>query len=122
MSEQITATVHNTFDEFFRALEGGELNMDLTKALPDLVAELEQHRIEGGKKKAKGKITITIDIVDEEGIFDVTAKFKVTKPEEVRRRSVFWATPQNKLTPSNPNQYRLGLHDATRPPAETRSV
>lgn len=92
-----------SFSTFLPMVENGQLHGDLSEALRDLVAEISDAAAEGGGK-AKGEISLTLSFSLDGGMFEVTGKYAVKKPRQVRGRSIFWATPENWLTQSNPRQ------------------
>jgi len=95
-----------SFVAFVQMLEGGCLNADLTEALRDLNAEMNNHaQAFGGDPK--GKLVLTIDFALTKGTFDITADYKVTKPKAKRERSIAWSTPANNFSPDNPRQMTL---------------
>lgn len=109
----MTATAH-TFSQLLAQLEDGDLHDALSHAVPDLIADLEDCRIEQGGKPA-GKIVITIDFEDDAGTIEAKSKFEVTKPKRKRRRSIFYPTKDHFLTRENPRQQRLPFEDVNRP-------
>ena len=48
---------------------------------------------------------------------EVEANYKVKLPDQVRHRTILWATPDNKLTRSNPRQQQLPFRDVNETPA-----
>ena len=94
------------FEQFLRMLEDGRFHSDLSAALRDLGADLNNHsHAYGGKPK--GKLSIEIGFTLNKGIFDITADYKVKKPEAPRERTIAWSTPGNNFVPQNPQQMNL---------------
>lgn len=93
----------NSFGEFVRFLEDGQLDAELTNALKDLNTEMSHVAIESGGK-AKGKLTLTLDFSLEGKVFTIASKHKVDVPEPKRPKSVMWSTLDGRFTPSNPQQ------------------
>jgi hypothetical protein len=103
----------NTLAEFIRSLEDGQLDADCYQAIKDLSAELNEHAWTNGGK-AKGKVTITLDIAQEGGITEIKSAFKVTKPEGRRPKSVMWTTEDHRFTRTRPGQQQLfGIRDVS---------
>lgn len=95
-----------SFAAFIQMLEDGKLNADLSEALQELNAGMNDHvQTFGGKPK--GKLVLTIDFALDKGVFDIVAAYKVTKPEVKRDRSIAWSTPGNNFSPENPRQMTL---------------
>jgi hypothetical protein len=112
------------FANFIAMLEDGVLHEDLSEALRDISAEMNDHiRDYGGK--AKAKLALTVEFSLENGVFEIVADYKKTLPKAKRRRSIAWGTPENNFTPSNPRQGNLfgPVRDVTSGgTAEIRSV
>ncbi|MCH4893986.1 hypothetical protein GO308_12760 [Sphingomonas sp. SFZ2018-12] len=96
----------NSFGEFIRFLEDGQLDATLVEALRDLRNEMANVAIESGGK-AKGKMTLTLDFALEGRVFTIGASHKVAIPEAKRPKSVMWSTEDGRFTPSNPQQDQL---------------
>lgn len=92
-----------SFNSFLNTLEDGQFHAELTDELRELNAEMNNYALSYGLA-AKGKISINIDVVLKNGIFEVVAKKKITNPEPPRVRSILWSTPGNNFTPQNPKQ------------------
>lgn len=103
-----------SFATFLTALEDGVLNADMSEALRELNAAMNQH-VQSYGGKAKGKISLTIEFKLDDGLFIITPDFKATLPKAVRRQSVAWSTPGNNFTPHNPRQMALfgNMRDVT---------
>lgn len=95
----------HSFTSFIAMLEDGQLHHDLSEALRDLNAKMNDHAVNSGK--AKGKLSLNIDFTLNKGVFDITSDFKVKEPQESRARSVAWSTQGNNFTPHNPRQMNL---------------
>lgn len=96
----------HSFASFVQMLEDGQLHADLSTALRDLNAEMNDYASAYGKS-AKGKLVVTFNFTLEKAIFTIRGKFDVTKPEAPRDASVAWSTPGNNFTPQNPKQMNL---------------
>lgn len=105
------------FSAFLNTLEDGEFHAELTNELRDLNADMNNHAMNFGCA-ARGKISISIDIMLKNGVFEVIAKKKITKPEPPRHRSILWSTPGNNFTPHNPKQQDM-FKDVNSKPIKT---
>ncbi|RVT99067.1 hypothetical protein EOD42_02880 [Rhodovarius crocodyli] len=109
----------NTLNSFAIALatfEDGRLNRDLTKIQEEVLeAIVEAAGLNGGK--AKGEITIALTYKAEGGVMQITGDIKTKTPKLARGHSVFWLTPENKLSTRNPRQADLPFSDVTVPRA-----
>ena len=92
-----------SFALFLQHLEDGQLNNELSVALQDLSKEMHDHSLSYGCG-AKGKISISMDFVSQDGVFDIRSTFKVTKPVAPRIRSIAWTDENHNLLPNNPRQ------------------
>lgn len=102
-----------SFVSFLTTLEDGMLNADLSKALQELNAAMNNHCQDFGGK-SKGSLTIKLDFVLDKGVFDIFSDFKVSLPKTKRARTVAWSTPGNNFTPHNPKQMQLfGVRDVS---------
>lgn len=110
-----------SFNSFVNMLEDGILHSELSDALRELNAGMNDHVHKTGNK-AKAKMTIEIDFTLDKGVFDIVADYKIKLPKVKRARSVAWSTQGNNFTPQNPRQMQLfGVRDVTSN-ADIRSV
>lgn len=108
----MSTDIVRSFGQFLAEAENGQLHTDLSTALQDLVAALSDAAANTGGKP-RGKLTLTLDFRIDGGVVEVNAEHKITRPKQVRARSIFWATPENHLTRLNPRQRELPLRDVT---------
>lgn len=100
------------FNQFLAGVHEGSFHEELTEKLTDLVGRMSnEFQDNGGKPKAK--ITITLDMKLDGGVFEITPDVKIKEPPRARSKAVFWATPDNRLTKVNPRQGNLPLHDVS---------
>lgn len=96
----------NTFSEFIRFQEDGQLDAEMSEALKKLSHDMAATAIESGGK-ASGKLTLQIGFSLEGKIFTIASKFKVDVPEAKRAKSVMWMTEDGRFSPNNPHQGNL---------------
>lgn len=109
-----------SFADFLRHIENGKLLNEISDAMRDLIAAMEDRHADGANK-VKAKVTLSLSLTLDRGSYDVVPDFKVKLPEQPRPRSIFWATPENNLTPQNPKQMTMDLRRVV-DRRETRSV
>ena len=90
-------------------LEDGQLEVDLTDELQKIVKAVGKQVEDGTSKTARGSLSISLDIVNEQGVFYVLAKTKSTLPVQPRRKSIYYKNDENNLITENPNQMKLPL-------------
>ncbi|WP_374374431.1 hypothetical protein [Dongia sp.] len=95
-----------TMNQHLDSLQRGEFSNELSAALRDLVGDIENAAGENGGK-AKGSITITLGFKLDNGIYELAGDVKVKAPKKRRGITHAWATPDNYLTPQNPNQVEM---------------
>ena len=95
-----------SFATFLQNLQDGGLHAELSTELANAVAEMNNARLDG-QAKPKVKIVVTVDMTLDGQTVDVNADYSVKMPRTTRERSVFWTTPRNTLTRSNPKQHDL---------------
>ncbi|MCW2395864.1 MULTISPECIES: hypothetical protein [unclassified Sphingobium] len=111
----------NTLAEFIRNLEDGQFDADCYQEVKELAANMTEHAWNNGGK-AKGKLTITLDFIQEGGIVEIKSAFKVVAPVDRRPKSVMWMTEDNRFTRTRPGQQEMfGIRDVSGS-AQTRSV
>lgn len=96
----------NSFSEFIRFQEDGQLDAEMTEALKNLASDMMATAIESGGK-ATGKLTLQVGFSLDGRIFTIASKFKTDVPEAKRQKSVMWSTEDGRFTPNNPHQGNL---------------
>ncbi|WP_422057729.1 hypothetical protein [Sphingomonas sp.] len=98
----------STLSDLLLMLKDGQFNADSSEPLREFATKLEAVGIDTGKK-AKGKITLTIDVE-----FDADREFSVLTPSlafklpvEKHGATVAWFTSDGRLSPNKPNQGNL---------------
>ena len=98
----------STLSDLVMMLRDGQFNADSTDPLREFAQKLEAIGIDTGKK-AKGKITLTIDVEFDHGrefsILTPSLAFKL--PVEKHGETVAWLTTDGRLSPNKPNQGNL---------------
>jgi hypothetical protein len=108
MEQQAGQPTGLTFAETVASVARGEINDDATKELRALVAEMMRlERTAGGKPK--GKITLTISLKLDRGVFETEASTKVTYPPKVQPRAMLYVQADGGLSEHNPHQGSLDL-------------
>jgi hypothetical protein len=98
----------STLSDLLLMLKDGQFNADSSEPLREFATKLEAVGVDTGKK-AKGKITLTIDVE-----FDADREFSVLTPSiafklpvEKHGATVAWFTSDGRLSPNKPNQGNL---------------
>ena len=97
-------------------IEGGQFQHDAALELRDLCAALSEHHAQHGK--AKGTMTITLNLHMESGVLQVDADVKVKAPKLKREKTVFWLDESNNLSQQNPKQLSMELRRVPAPDGE----
>jgi hypothetical protein len=95
-----------SFASFLQMLEDGLFHSELSDALKELNAELNNRAMAYGKK-AKASMKININFCLDGGIFEIDADYDVKLPKLKRDKSVAWSTPGNNFSPHNPKQLNM---------------
>ncbi|MDJ0685370.1 MAG: hypothetical protein QNJ84_11765 [Alphaproteobacteria bacterium] len=107
-----------TFAQFLQLLEDGDLHGELSDALKQINAALNQHVLDYGGKP-KGKLTVAIDFTLDGGVFDIRADYTVKTQKPPRHKTMAWSTDKNHFTGHNPKQMHMfGVRDVTPVDAE----
>lgn len=124
MADESNTTVippARNFAQLIAEIEDGVLHQDLSRAVQDIVAGLIDHRMDlGGKPKAT--LTLKLEIRLDGGTMDITPEVKVNMPKTPRSKSVFYATPENNLTRTNPRQREMFLKDVSSTATSSKTV
>ena len=102
-----------SFSSFISNLDEGGLHHDLTAALVDIVAGLNDAR-ENGTANPKAGMTVKLSFSLDGQTIDVVGDFTTKLPKVQRERSVFWTTAKNRLSRSNPKQQSLPFKSVDR--------
>lgn len=104
---EVTVPKCATFADFVRMLNDGSLHRDLTEALLEINAALNNHAQDNAGAIAKGKLSLSIDFKLKGGVFEINADFATKLPKEERERTIAWSTTDNFFTPQNPRQTEM---------------
>lgn len=110
MQDNSENVLHN-FNQFIGTHADGALNDKLSQEMREMNAQLSNQAIKHGGKP-KGRITLVVDFVLDQGVMDIDTSVAVKMPKEQSDRSVYWLTENNKLSKSNPRQAELPLRAA----------
>lgn len=104
-----------SFSTFIAAQEDGQLHADLTNAVKEIIAQLNNAVMEhGGVHTAALGLALSFKI--DSGMIEVRADVKTKLPKENRQRTVYWSTADNNLTRKNPKQQELPFRDVMADP------
>lgn len=103
--------------ETIRLFQGGDFNLRAGELFADVLRGVEAT----GKA---GKLTITLDVKQQNGAVSVLAKVTDKTPEVQPDADLYWTTPEGNLTLRNPAQRDLDLQQVPAAPSttEVRSV
>lgn len=107
------------FGALLQNLEEGQLINDAGDALSDLNRKLA--RISEAQGKAKGTLTIILNLEAEKGVVEVTGKISVKDPVLARDRTVLFLTKDG-LQVDNPKQAKLALREVPKPNDPARDI
>ena len=101
--------------ETIRMFQGGDFNIKAGELFAAVLRGVE----DTGKA---GKLTITLDVKQQNGAVSVLAKVTDKTPEALPDADLYWTTPDGNLTLRNPAQRELELKNVDAPTGEIRSV
>lgn len=87
-------------------LEDGVLSVELYEAMKVLGARIEEVA-EASGGKAKGSVSLKIELTKEDGVFKVATDFNTKEPKMPRPKSILWTTPSGDFTRFPPNQKQM---------------
>jgi hypothetical protein len=91
--------------EILGLIERGDFAAECSEEFSDLVTDLADHA--GAKGKAKGKITIEIDVTVEGRTISLAGSYKVKKPARYKSETHFWKTDEGAIVTEDPRQQSL---------------
>lgn len=101
--------------ETIRLFQGGDFNIKAGELFAAVLRGVE----DTGKA---GKLTITLDVKQQNGAVSVLAKVTDKTPEVLPDADLYWTTPDGNLTLRNPAQRDLDLQTVDKSTGEIRSV
>lgn len=101
--------------ETIRMFQGGDFNIKAGELFAAVLRGVE----DTGKA---GKLTITLDVKQQNGAVSVLAKVTDKTPEALPDADLYWTTPDGNLTLRNPAQRELELKNVDASTGEIRSV
>jgi hypothetical protein len=95
------------------ALEDGSLAADLSKEITDTLAALKEHGAGRKNHKAKGKVTLVLDLEVEEHSVIIRGDITSKKPKPARGSSFYFVTDEGALSTEHPQQMNMfgGMKD-----------
>jgi len=87
-------------------LEDGSFSVELYEAMKALAQRIESAAEDNGGK-AKGTLTLKIDLAKEDGMFKVSSDFTTKEPKMKRPRSILWTDRNGDFTRFPPNQRQM---------------
>ncbi|MEO1223353.1 MAG: hypothetical protein AAFX92_03925 [Pseudomonadota bacterium] len=106
MSDQPAQPKIRSLPQFIAMLEDGDFADDGAKELEKINAALKQASNAQGKGVAKLNLGIEFKI-DRNGVVEIKGTMTTKLPDKPRSRTIAWTTPDNFLSPQNPNQPNL---------------
>lgn len=100
-----------SFAQFLQSLDYGNVHDEITRKVQELVGDLAEHKGQFGGKP-KGKMVISLDFALDDNLMEVTPDIKVTVPKAKHGKSMYFVTPENRLTREDPRQRKLPLDEA----------
>lgn len=88
-------------------LEDGEAAAAFSREITETLAALKEQAGDRPKAKAKGAVTLRLDIEVEGGAATITADIASKRPRPVRGASFFWVLDDGSLTTEHPRQMNL---------------
>lgn len=101
--------------ETIRMFQGGDFNIKCGELFASVLRGVE----DTGKA---GKLTITLDVKQQNGAVAVLAKVSDKTPEVAPDADLYWTTPDGNLSLRNPAQRDLDLRQVDQSTGEIRSV
>ena len=102
------------FGEWLKELSHGSANKQLGRALREVIAACRES---GGK----GSIVLTIKVAAGDGLADVAAEVKTTRPRPKLPGASYFLTDENTLVSEDPRQANLPLKTLPFNPIKDRS-
>lgn len=122
MSKENEENEARSFTHFLATLGSGEAVAELARELHSITKSLhDESRARNGKVKGSLALTISFECSKEQ-IVGITYAVKAKRPDPQRSSTIAWATSAGHLTPQNPRQQKLALHDVKSPQQAIRDL
>lgn len=92
----------------------GELAAELDAELTGTLAALYEHCGGRKKSKAKGRVTLTIDLTVEDGMVTMPPDITTKKPKKLRENGTFWIDAEGSISTEHPSQIRMDFENRIR--------
>ncbi len=109
-----------SFAVLVTGVEDGQLNADITGELEDVLRSLNECIYQGTKGSAT--ITVTVNLLANKGVIEVTGDYKVKMPKKSRGRSIFHIAGGRFLSRKDPRQPDLPLRSVDKTETATRTA
>ena len=110
----------SNFSQLIVAIENGAINHELSEAIREINARLNQIVIENGGKPT-AELTLKLKFKLDSGMIELVPDVITKLPKVPRSKNVFFCTPGNLLTKHDPRQTEMKFRDVNAPQTtETR--
>ncbi|MVA17457.1 hypothetical protein GOZ94_00665 [Agrobacterium vitis] len=89
------------------ALEQGQLHKDLAEKIQETITKLQDLTGDNAKAKAKGSVTIKLDICVQDGRIEFDADVTTKTPKPPRRSTVYFLTEDAEISTVHPRQHDM---------------
>ncbi|TWD58141.1 hypothetical protein FB480_101896 [Agrobacterium vitis] len=86
------------------SLEQGQLHKDLAEHIKDTIVKLQDLTGDSAKAKAKGSVTLKLDLSVQDGRIEFDATVTTKTPKPPRRSTVFFLTDEAEISTEHPRQ------------------
>lgn len=95
-----------SFNSFLNLLEDGQFHADLSAALRELNAKMNDIAMENNGK-CTGQLNVKLKLKLDKGVFEIVPDFTTSMTKLSRPRTIAWSTPGNNFSAQNPRQMTL---------------
>lgn len=85
-------------------LDSGNTRTQLTEELQDTLQAMQEHAGDRPKAKAKGSVTLKLDLSLEGGMVTIEAEINSKRPKPVNGQTRYWLTDDLRLSTEHPKQ------------------
>ncbi|HBF32689.1 hypothetical protein [Rhizobium sp.] len=86
------------------SLEQGQLHKDLAEHIKDTIVKLQDLTGDNPKARAKGSVTIKLDLAVQDGRIEFDASVTAKTPKPPRRSTVYFLTDEAEISTVHPRQ------------------